>query len=121
MSSAVQSSKMLCAALSLLLLLPALPGQLIERTEPPEDGVDIPRGTRVSLALINSVGAKNAKLEQGMQLKMVLDRDLEFAQGELTFDNPLAGPPPRAPQRPPSTDQNNGGLGLPNCLESNGL
>ncbi|MBI1353656.1 MAG: hypothetical protein GC160_04865 [Acidobacteria bacterium] len=75
-------------------------------------------GAAAGLAGVLLTRGPDAVLEQGTQLEMVLDRDMDFTPEELTFDNALSRPTRTAPQRRPSTNQNTnstttGPLGLP--------
>ena len=54
-----------------LLTVPTVSAQLIERTDPPEGAITIPRGTRIPLALINSVSTKNSEPGDRLYLESV--------------------------------------------------
>jgi type IV secretion system protein VirB10 len=47
-----------------------------------------------------------AILEKGTQLDMVLDRDLEFTETEVTFQDPLRGPMRNDPGPGPDPNRN---------------
>lgn len=75
-------------------------------------GVGSVAGAAAGLAGVLLTRGADAVLEQGTQLEMVLDRDMDFTVEELTFDNPLSRPVRTAPQRRPAATQDSGS-GLP--------
>ena len=75
-------------------------------------GIGAAAGAAAGLIGVLASRGPDAVLEKGTQLDMVLDRDLAFAEEEVTFQDPLRGPARNSIDGGPDPNRNRSDRGI---------